>query len=696
MYGNEGTRRARLAVTFARRRQVLLLLALCIWGAVWARAIQLQLVADEELRAVALGQSDRRVTLPARRGEILDREGRLLAINVAARSYFAYPDSLVPARELAQRFAPLRGMNARAVSRDWQERQNKFTWMIRRCNTETSELIENWELPGVYPTWEYQRVYPHVLPGFSGPIGFVNDTMGGAAGLELFYNDLLRGEDGEGVFVADATGRRFAVDPIAGSKPVPGARLKLTIDARWQSILGEELMAAVETWKAKSGMGLIMNPHTGGIIAMVDVDPSRSESQPILKSRLITDVFEPGSTFKLVPFSGAFMDGDLQLHQYFDGCNGMGYFNGRPIKDDKKHGVLSTEEAFVLSSNIVTGRIANRMEPGRLDFWVRRFGFGQKTGIDLPGESPGRIAQQQNSEFNIAQRSFGHGISITALQLVRAYAVIANGGYLVQPHLLESIENPDGTVTPTPVKGERILAPEVALLMKRFARGVVERGTAKAINDSIFVFAGKTGTAEKPDPVTKSYNKNKYMASFVGYYPADNPQIVGLVILDEPEPIHYGGLTSAPVLLNTVRRAASSGDIPASDMSKFAQLYDTAATELPDWSDRLVATVAPYIITTTIANAADETSGNLQNSSRALDTRVLSGCVSGWDRLLSCAQKVRDEKDKARLAPAPAPEVPAPVAEEAPVAVPESDPIAVHDNELISESAQGADEDERP
>lgn len=692
MYGNEGTRRARLAVTFARRRQVLLLLALCIWGAVWARAIQLQLIADDELRQVALGQSDRRVTLSARRGEILDREGRVLAINVAARSYFAYPDSLVSARDLAQRFAPLRGMSIRDVSQEWLARRHKFTWMIRRCSAETSQLIEGWEIPGVYPTWEYQRIYPHQLPGFSGPLGFVNDTMGGAAGLELYYNDLLRGQDGEGVFLADAAGRRFVVDPIAGCQPVPGSRLRLTIDTRWQSILGEELMAAVEQWKAKGGMGLIMNPHTGAILAMVDVDPSRPANAPVLKSRLITDVFEPGSTFKLVPFSGAFADGVLQLHQYFDGGMGVGYFSGRPIKDDKSHGVISTEEAFVLSSNIVTGRIANRMEPDRLDFWVRRFGFGQRTGIDLPGESPGRIALQQNSEFNIAQRSFGHGIAVTALQLARAYCVIANGGYLVQPHLLEAIEHPDATVSPTPISGERILPVEVAVLMKRFARGVVERGTAKAINDSIFVFAGKTGTAEKPDPVTKSYNKNKYMASFVGYYPADNPQILGLVILDEPEPIHYGGLTSAPVLLNTVRRAASAGDIPACDMSRFAELLDTAAVRSPDWSDRLISVVAPYI-TTGVAHASAGTVGIHDNSRKLLDTQNSLGCVTGWDRLISFAQKVREDREKARLAPAPEP--PSPVVEQTPAA-PESDPIAVEIDPLTPDMASAAQEEERP
>jgi membrane peptidoglycan carboxypeptidase len=355
---------------------------------------------------------------------------------------------------------------------------------------------------------------------------------------------------------------------------------------------------------------------------------------------------------------------------------------------------MSTEEAFVLSSNIVTGRIANRMEPGRLDFWCRRFGFGQKTGIDLPGESPGRIAQQKNSEFNIAQRSFGHGIAVTPIQLACAYAAIANGGYLVTPHLVESIEDPDGTVIPTPIKGQRILPIEVAVMMKSFARGVVERGTAKHINDSIFVFAGKTGTAEKPDPNTKSYNKNKYMASFVGIYPADNPQTVGLVILDEPEPVHYGGLTSAPVLLRTVQRAASSGDMPVTDLSRFALLHDAGLDHQPDWSDKLVAAVAPIIATPAHASAPSPVE-NSENSLVRMDTPSKLGCVNGWDRLLACAQKVREENQKILREPQAEPVVTNPVVEETP-AVPESDPIAARQVENTPDLAAAEHEEKRP
>ncbi len=688
MNGMEGTRRARLAVTFAKRRQVLLLLAVVIWGAVWARAIQLQLVADDQLRDLAYSQSNRRISLPAPRGEILDREGRLLAINNAVRSYFSYPDSLQPAHVLAERFGPLRGMSIHAVAREFSERANRFTWMIRRCDTDLAERIDSWQLPGVFGTWEFQRVYPHAMPGFAGPLGFVNDTMGGGAGLEKYYDEVLRGKDGEGVFVADATGRRFNITPNEGRRPEPGANLRLTIDARWQSILGEEVAHAVDTFHAKSGMGLIMDPHTGGIIAMVDVDPGRPANRPILKSRLVSDVFEPGSTFKLITFAGALADGVVTLRRYFDGNMGVGLFSGRPIRDDKRHGVISVEEAFVLSSNIVTGRIANLMEDGRLDFWVRRFGFGQRTGIDFPGESPGRIAQQQNSEFNIAQRSFGHGIAVTPLQLAAAYSVIANGGYLIKPHLVEAIEHADGTVERIPVQGERILPPEVAHLMQRLARGVVERGTGKYIYDSLFLFAGKTGTAEKPDPATGTYNKNKYIASFIGFYPADNPRIVGLVILDEPEPIHYGGLTAAPTLLNVVRRAASSGDVPG---TRFAAPDEPPARQL-DWADRLLEFVGP-LITPGPLEAHAWPSDSLKNVDDTWESELPPGCVSGWDRLMGHAAKVRAEKELAP--PASAPAVTTPVVEQQ-HADSLSRPIAATPSADDAGWAAAESEDERP
>jgi len=634
-----GIRKASLAATFARRRRLLLAVGLCVWVVVWARALQLQVLRHDELSALALEQSDRRVRLSAPRGEIVDRQGRLLAISVATRSYFAYPDRETPLETLARRFAPVRSCSYRVLAREWAGRSDRFTWMARRCNAEAASRVEGWKLPGVYPTWEYERVYPVALPGIGGPLGFVNDSLAGAAGVEAFYDDVLTGQDGEGYFVADATGRRFVVDPVAGRPPVPGTKLHLTLDARWQSILAEELAGAVEKWRAKSGMALLMDPYSGAILAMADVDPLRPVGNRILKNRLVSDVFEPGSTFKVVPYAAALADGVVQPGRYFDGGNGIGAFSGRQIRDDKRHGVITVAEAFMVSSNVVTGRIANRLEPGRLDFWARRLGFGEKTGIDLPAESQGRIALQKHSEFNVATRSIGHGIAVTPLQLAAAYAAAANGGYLVRPHLVAATESADGDVRPTPIEGRRVLRPEVACLLADFMRGVVREGTAKTIADSLYPIAGKTGTAEKPNPITGTYDKNKFMASFVGFYPADRPQLLGLVVLDEPEPIHYGGFTAAPVLLNTIRRGASAGDVPVNDLRSFCMsATDTASQVRSDWSRRLVEAVGPLIAT---AEAHNEAAGGADTA--ALPDEVEpshpAGGPNGWDYLMAFASR---------------------------------------------------------
>ncbi|MEW5700788.1 MAG: penicillin-binding transpeptidase domain-containing protein [Candidatus Zixiibacteriota bacterium] len=646
-----GGRKISLAVTFARRRRLLLAIAACVWTVVWVRTLQLQVLSNRELSLLSLGQSDRRVRLTAPRGEIIDRQGRLLAINVAVRSYFAYPDRESSLDVLARAFAPIRACSYRSLTREWADRSDRFTWMVRRCGIGTAEQIDRWKLPGVYPTWEYERAHPIALPGIGGPLGFVNDSMAGAAGLEAYYNDVLAGRDGEGCFLADANGRRFVLDPVAGFPPVPGARLRLCLDARWQSILAEELAGAVDKWRAKSGMALLMDPFTGGILAMADVDPARPKDKPILKSRLVSDVFEPGSTFKVVPFAAALSDGVVYPGRHFDGGMGAGVFSGRTIRDDKRHGVIPVSEAFMVSSNVITGRIANRLEPGRLDFWARRFGFGEKTGIDLPAESQGRIARQKHSEFNVATRSIGHGISVTPLQLAAAYAAVANGGYLVRPHLVAATESADGDVRPTPIEAHRILRPEVASLLADFMRGVVREGTARTISDSLYPIAGKTGTAEKPNPVTGSYDKNKFMASFVGFYPADRPRVLGLVVLDEPEPIHYGGFTAAPVLLNTIRRAAASGEVPTDDRVLYCvDREDSAGRQSGGWSRRLIDAVGPLIAT---AEARDSQAdlADTPATTGELELDPPAAGPSAWDHWLACASSMSSAGSTARPLP---------------------------------------------
>lgn len=586
----------RLEAVFTRRRRVLIAVAVCVWGALWLRAVQLQVIDRTTLADVAIRQSDRRVRLVAPRGEILDAQGRLLAINVGTQSFFAYPNRESSSRLLAAKFGPLSGDRIERLAERFEQRSDRFTWMLRRCDEQTAARVKSWQLPGVHATGEYERVYPSAIPGVTDPVGYVGDGLKGLSGIELAFDHILRGIDGEGVLVADAAGRHFAIDPVPLTPLQPGSRLRLTLDWNWQSILTEELVKAVENWNARSGMALLMNPHTGGIIAMVDYDPAGpGRSSP--KNRLISDVMEPGSAFKIIPFAGALSDGVVTLNDYFDCENGEARFSNRTLHDDKPHGILSAAEIFVVSSNIGTAKIANLMEPGRLDYWARRFGFGDTTGVDLLGESPGRIATQKASPINIATLSIGHGIAVTPLQLASACATIANGGYRVRPHIVDAIEHSNGKVTQIPTKGTRILRPEVAHLMKGLMGGVVREGTAKKIWDPEFPIAGKTGTAEKPNLERRTYDKNKFMAVFAGFYPAHRPELVGVVILDEPKKISYGGYTAAPVLLNTIRQGAGADtrrrqryDDPA-----LPPLARVAPGEPVDWTQRLLSAVAPVI-----------------------------------------------------------------------------------------------------
>ncbi len=642
----QGFRTRQLEKTFARRRRLLIAVALCVWGAIWLRAFDLQVLNRASLSDVADRQSGRRVRLVAPRGEILDRRGRLLALNVGTESFFAYPGRESSAGALAAKFSTVCRTSSARLRREWSKRDNQFTWMVRRCDDNLAKRIRSWEIPGVHATSEFSRKYPCTITGVKDPIGYVNADLDGAAGLEVAYDKVLRGVDGEGVLVADAVGRRFDLDPIPIKPLKPGNNLYTTIDWDWQSILAEELAAAVTKWKAKSGQALLMNPHTGAIVALVDYDPWNTRKHRS-KIRLVTDVMEPGSTFKLVPFAAAITEGVIGPQSFYDCGNGKGKFSGRHLHDDKKHGILSADEVFIVSSNVGTGRIANELEPGRLEFWCRRFGFGSKTGIDLEQESNGRIAQQPPSEINRATLSIGHGIAATPLQLARAYAAVANGGYLVRPHLVAATETPDGRLAPTPLQAERILSPEAALRLKDLMRRVVRVGTADQIWDSEFPIAGKTGTAEKPDLERGRYDKNSYLASFVGFYPADNPRLLGLVLIDEPEPVHYGGWTAAPVLLNTIKRGVRIEDGDWNSQRRNAFAGPVAKVErADDWARRLVGAVAP-LVSVAEAQASNESEATtVSATAHYREQPTVPACESLWESIDRTRRVVETSDDR--------------------------------------------------
>jgi len=540
-----------------RRLKSMVVVVVLVWAVLATRTFFIQVVWAERLSGKAGRQIQQTVAVPAPRGEILDRNGLPLAINWHNQSFFTYPDEHNIA-SLVKRLSVLKNRPEKEVRRDLQSKTGKFTWLVRQADDHLAHEIRSWNIDDIYSLPEMTRVYTHD-DACRGIVGYVDTDNRGLAGIEHACDKWLTGTDGKGMVWRDGLGRKYSYDPVQLAEPVPGNRIELTVDLNWQRVLKEELVRGVEEHHARSGMAVLLDCRTGEILAMADAY-SLQEKPPgrETKCRVISDVFEPGSSFKLVAFAATLAEGRLCPADMLDGEMGQGRFSNRWIRDDKPHGRLSLADAFKVSSNVCTGRLANRIGGEALYRWARRFGFGSPTGVLLPAEQSGSVPEHRWSEYVTAAFSIGHGVSVTTLQLAAAYAGLANGGLLLRPYLVRSVTDPQGKIIyhcePTVIR--RIMTPDIAAELLAMARGVVTEGTATSINDPEFPLAGKTGTGEKPNLQTGGMIKNKYTASFAGFWPADNPRLVGVVVFDEPEPIHYGGWTAAPVLLNILRRGS--------------------------------------------------------------------------------------------------------------------------------------------
>lgn len=544
-----------------RRLNVALSLAVLLWAALAARAFVIQVVWADRLGDQAIRQIKQTVAVPAPRGEIHDRHGQPLAVNWHNESFFTYPNkhNIAP---LAKNLSSLLQCSEQGIRRDLYKKYGKFAWLIRQADDRTAKKIRQWKVADLHSLPEMTRAYTN--GGVCcGVVGHVDTDNRGLAGIEYSCNKWLTGTDGTGVVWRDGLGRKYSYDPVRLAEPIPGHGVDLTLDLGWQMVLKEELDRGVEEYGACSGMAVLLDCRTGEVLAMADAfsEPTRPSNRDT-KCRVVSDVFEPGSSFKLVAFAAALSEGPLCPADSFDAEMGRARFSNRFIHDDKEYGYLTLADAFRVSSNIVTGRMANVVGGESLRRWTRRFGFGSSTDIMLPAEQRGSVPEHRWSEYMTAAFSIGHGVSVTTLQLAAAYASLANGGLLLKPYLVRAVTDANGRCIyqRNPKVVRRVMTPVVAAQLLVIARSVVTDGTAKPVDDLEFPLAGKTGTAEKPDLQTGRMIKNRYISSFAGFWPANNPRLVGVVVLDEPEPIHYGGWTAAPVLLNTFRRGSCAKD----------------------------------------------------------------------------------------------------------------------------------------
>jgi len=562
-----------------------------MWLMAVGRLVQVQGIDHVYYAQRARAQHERQEVLSARRGEILDRAGRELAIDVASVSFYGHPGAMGDRAGVARHFAGFGARTAADLHRQLDS-DRPFVYLLRQTRDEDLERARAQRFQGVFEQKEVRRFYPYGhLAGQL--LGFTNIDNEGREGVELALNDLLAERPGAARSYIDNRGR-FLPDRSEPTEPArPGARVRLTVDAVIQGILEEELARAVAESGAESALGVISDPRTGDILALGSVplfDPNHPGDSPAAhrRNRLITDPFEPGSTFKPITMA-AVLDGRRVSADTIVFCEqgNLELATGDTLRDTKPHGWLTAAEVMSKSSNIGMVKLARTLQRAQLYESLRAFGFGTRTGMGLPAESAGLLHHARDwSERSLATISIGQEISVTAVQLVQAFGAIANGGVLMAPRLLAEVRGADGQVRRTePQKIRRVVSEETAAILQDMLRGVVRDGTGrKAAIDGVEV-AGKTGTAQRALPDGGGYADDEYVASFVGFLEAPGgAQYIGLVVVDNPRVGKYGGTVAAPAFRRAMERVlALDGPPNLSSVATADLAASTMQTELiPD------------------------------------------------------------------------------------------------------------------
>ncbi|MFZ7125964.1 MAG: peptidoglycan D,D-transpeptidase FtsI family protein [Desulfobacterales bacterium] len=524
----------------------------CLLTVILGRAAYLQVFLDDFLAGKAAGQYEKTIRAIGRRGTIYDTRLRELAVSTDSVSLAAYPQRIAAPRQAAQQIARALNLPAGAVSKKL-EKSKSFVWIKRHVSPREAESVRKLEIDGIDFIPEHGRYYPNrslaaQLIGFSGIDG------NGLEGIEFDYDRELRGGPVMFTVFRDARGRGFDGErEIALSQG--GNNLVLTIDRTIQYITESALEAAVKSTRAKSGMAVVMVPATGEVLAMANFplfNPNDFNKYATgqRRNRVVTDAFEPGSTVKIFSTAAALETGSLTPHSIFFCENGKYRLGKRTIHDTKPHGWLSLQRIVKHSSNIGTAKMAAAVGAEAIHDIYERFGFGQRTGIDCPGETSGYLGNHEKwTPFDTAAKAFGQGMSVSAIQLVSAVAAVANGGILMKPYIVKAVNTPDGEGLKTfgPQTVRRAISPKTARAVTRMMRMAVEAdGTGTEAELDGYTSCGKTGTAQKVDE-SGTYAKGKYVSSFAGFAPLERPELAVVVVIDEPREDHYGGKVAAPV-----------------------------------------------------------------------------------------------------------------------------------------------------
>ncbi|MCX5838320.1 MAG: penicillin-binding transpeptidase domain-containing protein [Deltaproteobacteria bacterium] len=635
------TRESRKWMKF--RIATLLAFFLVLFVALASRAFQLQILSGKELKALAEKQHTQTLLLQPERGIIFDRNGEKMAATIMADSVCADPSKIDNPVEVAGRLAAILQTDKTVLQKKLSGAKN-FCWLARRIAPEQANLVQELDVDGIFIIKEPKRYYPSgELAGHL--IGFVGIDATGLEGLELRYDRYLKGAPENLIWTRDAKGKRLyprVERPETVQKE--NYNLVLTIDNRIQHLVESHLKAAVKDKGAKGGFAIVMDPRTGEILALANelgFDPNHfsAVNSATGKNKAITDCFDPGSTFKPFLAAAALEEGVVKETDMFNCENGNYAIADRVIHEAqrKRHGALSFHDILKYSSNIGSVKVAEKLGKEKFYQYIRKFGFGDKTGIDLPGEVGGLLRPVEKwTRVDAATIAFGQGISVTAIQLITALSSVANQGVLMKPFVVRGLMDRKGNLVqayhPTVVR--RVISTETAKRLTAILTDVVgmEDGTGKRAGIVNVAVAGKTGTSQKFDFARRVYSTERVKTSFMGFFPAEDPQIAILVSLDEPQRDRWGGVAAAPVFKNigeqlltcfktNIRRNPApeeekplSGDMKVSLISTPAPLTDRTGVETDD-------TVVPNFRGLTIREVLK------RSKEKGIEVRVVG---SGW------------------------------------------------------------------
>lgn len=494
--------------------------------------------------------------LEPKRGAIYDRNMRVLAVNLNRESVYANPRQIKDVENTAKALALILDLDKKSVA-DKISKDKGFVWIKRKLTTKEALQVRKANLPGVYFVEESKRFYPNLQLACH-VLGSVDIDNKGLEGLELLYDNYLKGEGGWLISTQDAKRNILKSYQEEFMLPKNGHSLVLTIDDVIQNIAERELFKMYDKYHAKGASIVVMDPKNGDILALANypnfnLNSIGSRPQEAIRNRAINDFFEPGSVFKIVTASAALEENAVNFNDKFDCENGAWKIGKRVLHDHRPHGILTFREVIEKSSNIGTCKVASLLGPANMFKYIRLFGFYEKTGIDLPGEVVGMNRPISGwTPSSMYAIPMGQEVTSTAIQLARAMAVIADNGFLVKPRIIKQIIDEDGEVIKEfpPQVSRKVISPQTAAKMRGLLMGVVESGTGQKAKMEEFSAGGKTGTAQKVEGGT--YSHGRFVASFIGFAPVSKPVLAVAVCVDEPRPVYFGGDVAAPVFKNVV------------------------------------------------------------------------------------------------------------------------------------------------